>query len=38
MYKHLEIDNKLIYFSLLLLTLNVPFQIGECTSGWEHLF
>jgi len=31
MYKDLKISNIQIYFYLLLLTLNVPLQIGKCT-------
>jgi len=31
MYKYLEKNNIQIYFPLLLLTLNVPLQIGKCT-------
>jgi len=38
MYKYLEIKDMQIYISLLLLTLNVPLQIGKCTPGWEPLF
>jgi len=43
MYKYLERNGMQIYFSLLLLTLNVPLQIGKstpggtCTPGWEPL-
>jgi len=36
MYKYVEI--KIFkYLSFLLLTLNVPLQIGKCTPGWEPL-
>ena len=31
MYKYLETNNVQIYFSHLLLTLDVPLQIGKCT-------
>jgi len=43
MYKYLDKNNIQIYFSLLLLTLNVPLQIGKRTPrvtrtpGWEPL-
>jgi len=37
MYKYLEINNMQSYFYLLLITLNVPLQIDECTPGWEPL-
>jgi len=44
MCKHLEINSTRIYFALLLITLNVPLRIGNCTPGgtctpgWESLF
>jgi len=43
MYKYLKINYKYIDFSLILLTLNVPLEIGKCTPrgtctpGWETL-
>jgi len=43
MCKYLEKSGTYIYFSLLLLTLNVPLRIdkctpgGTCTPGWEPL-
>jgi len=43
MYKYLQINHILMYFFLLLLTLNVLLQIdectlgGTCTSGWYPL-
>ena len=42
--KYLEKNYMQIYFALLLITLNVPLQIGKCTPGgictpgWEPLF
>jgi len=33
MYKYLEINNMQTYFHFLLVTLNVPLQIGKCTPG-----
>jgi len=33
MQEYLKINNMQIYFSLLLLTLNVPLQVGKCTLG-----
>jgi len=32
MYKYLEIKDMQIHVSLILLTLNVPLQIGKCTA------
>jgi len=43
MYKYLEIKDMQIHIALILLTLNVPLQIGKCTPrgtctpGWEPL-
>jgi len=43
MYKYLEIKDMQTHISLILLTLNVPLQIGKCsprgtrTPGWESL-
>jgi len=37
MYKYLEVNNISIYFSLLLLTLNVPLEMGKCTPSWNRL-
>jgi len=43
MYKQFKMINLLTHFSLLLLTLNVPLQIGKCTPTgtctpvWEPL-
>ena len=31
MYKYVEMNNMKTYFSLLLLTSNVPLQRGKCT-------
>jgi len=33
MCKYLEKNYMQIYFALLLITLNVPLQIGKCTPG-----
>jgi len=37
MYKFLEIKDMQVYNPVLLLTVNVPLQIGKCTPGWEPL-
>ena len=36
-YKFLEINSMQTHFYFLLITLNVPLQIGKCTPGWEPL-
>jgi len=37
MYKYLDINDTQIYFCLLLLTFNIPLQLGKRISGWELL-
>jgi len=43
MHEYLEINNMQTYIYLLLITLNIPLQVGKCTPGdtgtpgWEPL-